>query len=214
MPTCWAAFFEMKPIKRKYLRNGDLVEIKLPRLNGYVCAKIIDPMKSKSPIELPFFIRLFNHHYSDPRIDSFEHSQDLLVDPFWISGQSAAVTKYGWRILTNEDVNDKEFFFSDTKSQWPPFIDNYDYWVYFKNFDAMPIRSDYDKVSHLNFKSGKDISFVPLIAEIELLKILNKDYKDLFGIMDFLEESIYTEYSSLPVYSRLSEEIKGKHIRE
>src|SRR6266487_2709250 len=110
-------------IKRKYLRHGDIVEIPLGNKVSFGYAKIIDPTKIEEPIDLPFFLRVY-HSITQSRIDNVAQlNRDLLLAPFYMIGHSSAITKFQWRIISNEEVDIFEELIPDTKQSWPILAD-------------------------------------------------------------------------------------------
>lgn len=199
-------------INRKYLKHGDIVEIPLNRTNEFAYGKIIDPRKIKDPFDYPSFIRIFNSIHENKILDVKEINRELLLAPFWLVGQSAAATKYGWKIITNESVDTSEEFIPDTKTEWPRLSEKPEKWGYIKRFDTQINFTDYNKVKHLDDSSGKNIEIVPFIIELEMLKIKGKDIKKEYGLKDWLEEEYYKSFSDLPIYSKLPDKIQGRAI--
>ena len=199
-------------IKRKYLRHGDVVEI--PLRNGeYVYAKIVDPRKITNPIELPFFLRIYNSISKTQIQDLKQLNRELLLAPFYIVGGSAAITKFHWRIIVNENVEVHEEWIPDTKRQWPILTDKPERWTYLERFSTHFIFSDYDNVKHLDDSSGKAIEVIPFIIELEVLKLEGKDIKVELGLKDLFEESVYKTFIDLPSFIQLPPNMKGKAIR-
>jgi hypothetical protein len=194
---------------RKFLKHGDIVEILLPRTAKFAYGKIIDPRKLQEPFDFPLFIRLFNSFHHNKISDVQELNRQLLLAPFWLVGYSAAVTKFGWKIIATETVETDEEFIPDTKTEWPKFAKKPDKWGYIKRFDTNIIFTDFNKVKHLDNSSGKNIEVVPFIIETEILKIDGKDIKNEFGLKDWLETEIYKMYSDLPIYSMLPDKLQG-----
>jgi hypothetical protein len=196
--------------KRKYLKHGDIVEIALPRTKKFAYGKIIDPRKIKDPFDHPSFIRVFNSIQKDRIQDVKDLDRRLLLAPFWLVGQSAAVTKFGWKIIATEIVDAQEEFIPDTKTEWPKLSEKPEKWGYIKRFDTNVIFADFHKVKHLDKSSGKNIEIVPFLIELEILKIKGKDIKKEYGLKDWLEKEYYTIFSALPVYSNLPDKLKGR----
>lgn len=197
-------------IKRKYLKHGDVVEIQLTHSKRFVYGKIIDPLKIHNPIKLPFFLRVYKSVYDSGISDLNCLSRELLLAPFYLVGQSAAITKFGWKIIGTENILEEEEFIPDTKSEWPMYPLKPEKWRYIRNFDTKTIFTDYDKVKHLDDSSGKNIEIIPFLIELEILKLQGKDIKREFGIKDWLEELYYEKHSKLPIYSNLPNELKGR----
>lgn len=199
-------------IKRKNIKHGDIVEIWLPLLQRFSYGKIIDPKKISEPIDLPYFIRVYNDIYEKP-IQSIEAlNTELLLAPFYIVGTSASVTKFHWRIVTNEKVSIAEEWIPDTKEGWPLFSNPPQKWGFKKRYSTHFIFSDWDKVRHLDNAIGKNIEVLPFLIELELLKNEGKDIRAHYNINNPLEEEIYECFNQLPVYTTLSEAMKGKAI--
>lgn len=196
-------------IKRKFIKHGDVIEISLPRTKGFAYLKIIDPTKIENPIDLPAFVRIYNSFHDKKISSTDELNRDLLLAPFYLVGQSAAINKYNWTILKNEPVDSSEEFIPDTKRSWPPFIEHPEKWGYIKRFDTHIIFSDYEKVKHLDEPSGKHISGIPFIIELEKLKIQGLDIKKEMGLNDWVEELMYKIYSPLPAFINLPNNMKG-----
>ncbi len=199
-------------IKRKYLKHGDIVEIHLPLTNSFAYGKLIDPRKISDPFEYPFFIRIYNFISKDNIADVKQVSRQLLLAPFWLQGQSAAITKTNWKILSNEPVDLNEEFIPDTKAEFPRGSENPEKWAYIKRFDTMPIFTEYSKVKHLANSSGKNIEVVPFLVELEILKQKGKDIKKEYGLKDWLEELNYKNSIDLPVYVDLSDKLQGRAV--
>lgn len=197
-------------IKRRYLKHGDIVEIQLIHSKKFVYGKIVNPLKINNPIKLPFFLRVYKSVHNSELSDLNCLTRELLLAPFYLIGQSAAVTKFGWKIIGTENVLEEEEFIPDTKREWPMYPLKPEKWGYIKNFDTKVIFSDYDKVKHLDDSSGKNIEIIPFLIELEIMKLQGKDIKSEFGIRDWLEEHYYEKQSKLPIYSNLPNELKGK----
>lgn len=199
-------------IKRKYIKHGDIVEIPLPLTNRFAYGKIIDPSKINNPFDYAFFIRVYNFTSTDNISDVKKINRQLLFAPFWLQGQSAAITKANWKILSNEPVDLDEEFIPDTKRGFPIDTANPEKWAYIKRFDTMPIPAEYAKIKHLDYSSGKNIEIVPFLVELEILKQKGKDIKKEYGLKDWLEELYYKDFIDLPVYVDLPEKLKGRAV--
>ncbi len=198
------------PINIKYLKHGDIVKVPLSRTRQFAYGKIIDPKKIKEPLELPLFLRVYRSIHEDAITHLHEVSRELLLALFYLVGQSAAVSKMGWKIMTTEKVTVEEEVIPDTKMAWPPLSLNAEKWGYSKRFSTNIIFADYEKVKHLDDSSGKNIEIVPFLIEMEVLKINGKDIKKELGLQDWLEEVNYKIFSALPVYSSLPKELQGR----
>lgn len=197
-------------IKRTYIKHGDIVEISLPLTNRFAYGKIIDPRKINNPFNYPLFIRLYNFISAHNIIDIKKINRQLLLAPFWLQGQEAVITKKNWKILSNELVDLEEEFIPDTKAGFPRGSENPEKWAYIKRFDTIPVFSDYDKIKHLDYSSGKSIEIVPFLVELEILKQKGKDIKKEYGLKDWLEELYYKDVIDLPVYSNLPGKLQGR----
>jgi hypothetical protein len=134
--------------------------------------------------------------------------------PFFLVGFSAAISKYKWTILKNEEVENTEEFIPDTKRSWPPFVENPDKWGFITRFDTHLIFTEYENVKHLDDSTGKHVSVIPFLIELEKLKLEGKDIKNEMGLNDWLEEVTYKNHFHLPIYVNLSEELKGMAIKK
>jgi len=107
------------PIKRRYIKHGDIVELTLPNLKRFGYGKIIDPRLIAKPLDYPHFIRVYDASFEQPILSLDALRRELLVAPFYIVGGSAAITKFNWKILDNEHVQKEEEWIPDTKVAWP-----------------------------------------------------------------------------------------------
>ena len=201
-------------VKRKHIKHGDIVEIKLPNLHRFSYGKIIEPKQLKSPIDLPHFLLVYKNTFEQPIPSTETLNRELLLAPFYIVGGSAAITKFGWRIVSNEKVSEAEEWIPDTKEGWPLFSNPPEKWGYKQRHSTQLVLSEYERVKHLDDAKGKNIEAIPFLIELELLKNEGKDIQLEFGIQNWLEQAIYDSFIQLPVYSQLPEEIKGKVIQE
>ncbi|MBX7154438.1 MAG: Imm26 family immunity protein [Candidatus Kapaibacterium sp.] len=197
-------------IKRKYLKHGDIVEIHLPLTNSFAYGKLVDPRKIRDPFEYPFFIRIYNFTCTEHIVDVSKINRQLLLAPFWLQGQSVAVTKANWKILANEPVDLHEEFIPDTKREFPIGSANPEKWTYVKRFNTIPISTEYAQIKHLDYSSGKNIEIVPFLVQLEILKQKGKDIKKEYGLKDWLEELYYKNFINMPVYVDLPEKLKEK----
>jgi hypothetical protein len=175
--------------------------------------KIIDPKLIADPIYYPHFIRVYSDISEQPISSADSLNRELLLAPFPIVGGSAAITKFGWKIVANEPVLNDEEWIPDTKVGWPLFSNPPERWAYKKRYSTHFTFSTWENVQHLNDATGKNIEVIPFLIELELLKKEGKDIKTEYGVKDWLEQIIYDCYSQLPSYSDLPEEIKGKAIQ-
>ncbi|MGZ5281352.1 MAG: hypothetical protein ACXWEY_03660 [Bacteroidia bacterium] len=200
-------------MKRTNIKHGDVVEIYLPNVEKFCHGKIIDPKQIKTAIDLPHFLLVNNDVFSQPTLTLETLNRELLLAPFYIVGGSAAVTKFGWRIISNEHVSESEEWIPDTKEGWPLFSNPPQRWGYKTKYSTKLIFSEWEKVKHLDNGVGKNIEVIPFLIEQELLKIEGKDIQIEYGIKNWLEQIIYDNYKQLPVYSKLPNELKGKAIQ-
>ncbi len=199
-------------VKRKYIKHGDIVEIQLPRLRKFSYGKIIEPKNIADPLDLPHFIRIYKDIYEHQISSINELSRELLLAPFYIAGGSAAITKFNWRIISNEEVTEEEEWIPDTKEGWPLFSSPPQRWGYKMRYGTELIFSKWENVQHLDYATGKNIEVIPFLIELEHLKIEGKDIQVEYNIDDWLEKTIYEKHIQLPVYSALPAELKGKAI--
>jgi hypothetical protein len=199
-------------IKRKFLKHGDIVEVPLPHLGKFSYGKIIDPKLIEEPIDFPLFLRVYISIH-DYRIESVDQlNRALLLAPFYLVGQSAAVNKFGWRIVENEIVTKEEEWIPDTKEAWPLFSETPEKWGYKKRFSTKLTFSERDKVQHLDYANGKNVEVVSFIIELELLKKEDKDIQKEFGVQGWLEQTYYKLHSGLPIYTELPATHQGKVV--
>lgn len=200
-------------VKKRYIRHGDIVEIKLPHLNRFSYCKVVEPKQLTRPINLPHFIRVYSDTYKQPIPSTEMLNRKLLLAPFYIVGGSAAITKFGWRVVSNEVVSEAEEWIPDTKEGWPLFSNLPEKWGYKQCYSTELIFSEYERVSHLDDATGKNVEVIPFLIELELLKNEGKDIRTEYGINNWLEQTIYNSFIQLPVFTKLPEEIKGRAIQ-
>ena len=197
-------------IKRNNIKHGDVVEVELPNKRGFGYLKCIEPKKFNE--DAPLTILIYNWQSKEPIEDLGLIDRNLLLAPLWIAGSSAAITKFDWKILVNEDVSEDEMWLPDTKGGWPPLKQSPEKWAYFEQFSTKPIFAEYENVKHLNENVGFSIEGIPYLILMELLKLQDKDIKNDIDTDDWLDEVVYERMADLPSYSKLPQEIQGKVI--
>jgi hypothetical protein len=200
------------PVKRKYIKHGDIVEIPLPHLKGFGYGKIIDPKLISNPIDYPHFIRVYAASYELPISSVIKLKRELLLAPFYIVGGSAAITKFSWNIVDNEPVQVAEEWIPDTKVAWPLFSNPPEGWAYKERYSTHFTFSTWENVQHLDDTTGKNIEVIPFLIQLELLKQEGKDIQKEYEVNGWLEQTIYDIHSKLPVYTQLPENKKGKAV--
>ena len=194
-------------IKRNYLKHGDIIEICLGHEWGFGYAKVVDPRKLQDPFEYPLILRIYDFNSKSQIISTNSLSRDLLMAPIWISHYAGVIKRQEWTIIANEPIFLEEEFIPHTKQSWPPLLPDPKKWGYYKKFDTHMIFEDYEKVKHLDYKSGYPVEIIAFVIKLEL----NKKYqKGNIMINNWLEQVYFDRRIDLPVFSKLDQELQGR----
>ena len=91
------------------LKNGDILQILLPKNIGFAYAKYIDLVELLPTPSFPDLIKVFDYNTESDKYD-FEvlENSDYLIAPLLVSGLRPTIKKGIWKIL--EDKTSKEDF--------------------------------------------------------------------------------------------------------
>lgn len=200
----------LQEIKRKSLKNGDIIEIKIEEY-GYVYAKYINVLLIYPETSYPDLLRIYKSVYVEPLDNLILLKRDLLIAPLAIAGLKGIFKTLHCKIIANETVEGEDEVLPDVKRGHPPFIGGYDdtkyeKWMVLKKLGDPTKFSfeNYESVKHLEWAGATNVEVIKFRIKLELLKLQGKDIKKEIGLNDWLEEEIYKRAINLPIYSLLN----------
>jgi hypothetical protein len=198
-----------KEIKRKSLKDGDVIELVIEDF-GYVYMKYIDVINIFPQSSYPSLLRIYKSVYNAPVSPLTTLDRELLIAPLLIHGVKGIFKELNCKLIANEEVNSDEMILPDVKRGHPPltggFVEgNYEKMMVLRNLGDT---DDYfftkpKNVMHLEWSGAANISIIPFRIKLELLKLQGKDIKKEIGLKDWLEEEMYKRAINLPPYSKL-----------
>lgn len=199
------------------VRNGDVLEIPLPKGLGFAYAKYIDLTQDNSSSRYPCLVQVYNFRATE-RLVSIDNLEDidLLFSPLLVGGVPPTVSKGKWKVVGNFPVSEIDNHIPDFKLHEPPVLTNdedAEEWFYVVNADiSKKNKSEYSNVKHLETLGAIGSDLLPIKVAMGLIKSEGENILDYFELEEFAEKVYFNQVQNTPLFFELPDGKKGKAL--
>ena len=204
---------------RQKVKNGDILEIPLPRGLGFAYAKYIDLIATNADNRYPCLVQIYNLRKSKSLTSISDLEKiELLFSPLLVGGVPPTVAKGKWKIVGNFPISESDQYIPDFKAHEPLVITEYievKEWYYVPNADiSRKVRSEYNAVKHLENFGAIGADLIPIKIAMGLIMAEKKDIRDYFALEEFVEKVFFNQVQNTPLYFMVPDDQKGKVLNE
>jgi hypothetical protein len=202
---------------RVKLKNGDVLQIPLPKKLGFANAKHIDLLELNPSNRYPTLIRVYNKRFLHPDVAITNLEKlGLLLSPLLIAGIQPTVSNGEWKIIGNLPLTNEEKHIPHYKYLAPPKAYNPEDekdWYYLIDADIKKkVNSTYGKIKHLESIGATGAALVGTKLAMAFLKDEGKNIEDFFDLNEHFEKTYFEEVTQIDAYYKQPKYMQGKAL--